>query len=93
MTAEGYEQRCVHGLRIAPYNECSVCNRASAVTASLPPEANELAQSIRDARRYKAIKRSWLNRMDLGADDYGYEAERFDKEADELAERWERIDK
>lgn len=58
----------------------------------LPPEANELAKMARDAERYNVWKRLVLEKMDLGADDYGYEAEALGKYLDELATWYERFD-
>lgn len=56
------------------------------------PEANALAKDIRDAKRYRAIKRSALWKID-SADDYGYEAESIDKWADDLVEWLDKFDK
>lgn len=46
------------------------------------PEANELARDIRDAKRYRALRRVHLEHLD--ADDYGYACEDWDKQCDVL---------
>lgn len=49
------------------------------------------ARKIRDAERYKALKRQTLASVE-SADDYGHIAETFDKECDELIEYFRKFD-
>jgi hypothetical protein len=57
---------------------------------SLPPEANELAKDIRDAKRYRALRRYHLRHLD--ADDYGYAVEDWDRQVDAVVADFELLD-
>ena len=48
-------------------------------------------EALRDAKRYRAIKRLKLQHID-SADDYGYAAEEIDKECDEQIEWFRKYD-
>lgn len=54
------------------------------------PEANELARDIRDAKRYRALRRVHLEHLD--ADDYGYACEDWDKQCDVLVAKYMEFD-
>lgn len=49
------------------------------------------ARKIQNAERYEALKRQALSGQD-SADDYGYDAEKFDKDCDELIEWFRKFD-